>query len=112
MNQINANYYNKQADKHVSKANKINASTKAKIDKVTKKEAIKNTYKDIQKNASKKDKFMYNNATRKLAAKYVVNNKMTLEEANKKAKSTANRNTAIFVALYAGNMAYNIYKSR
>lgn len=99
--------------KALEKKQEINSAKSAKIQaKQVRKKAIKSTYKTINKTATKKDKFIYNNATRKLAAKYVVDKKMTLEEANKKAKSKANRNTAIFVATYAGVMAYNIYKSK
>jgi len=61
---------------------------------------IQNKYKEIQSNAPFKDKIVYNNAIRKLAAKYVVNNDMSLEEAQKKANKAARRNTAIFVAGY------------
>ncbi len=57
---------------------------------------------------------MYNNATRKKAAKYVVDNDMSVAEATKKAKGDAWRNTAAFMAAYGavtlGTMAYERYR--
>lgn len=78
---------------------KAKADRKAKINKTTNK---------INKQASFKDKLLYNNATRKQAAKYVVDNNMSVADANKKAKSDANRNTLAFVAGY-GAIAVGAY---
>ena len=50
--------------------------------------------------ANYKDKMTYNSSTYKKAAKYVVDNNMTVAEATKKAKGAAQRNTAAFVAAY------------
>ena len=68
--------------------------------KKAKKQAINDTYNKLQSNASRKDKLLYNNATRKLAAKYVVNNKMSVADATKKANKAAIRNTAIVLGVY------------
>ena len=62
------------------------------------KQQIKDTYSDIQKKSTFGERFVYNNATRKKAAKYVVDNNMTVAEANKRAKKDAMRNTVIILA--------------
>ena len=69
--------------------------------KETRRQAIKTTSEDIRKQASFADKLVYNSATRKRAAKYVVDNNMTVADATKKAKTDAWRNTAAFVAGFA-----------
>lgn len=78
------------------------------------KKAISESYRDIHKNSSLGEKLMYNNATRKKAAKYVVDNDMSVAEATKKAKGDAWRNTAAFMAAYGavtlGTMAYERYR--
>ena len=59
---------------------------------------------------------MFNNATRKKAAKYVVNNNMSMSEAKKKANKAAVRNTALMMAAYGavtvGSIAVGKYTSR
>ena len=52
---------------------------------------------------------MYNNATRKRAANYIVKNNMSVEEATKRAHSDAKRNTAVFVAAYGAITLASIY---
>ena len=64
-------------------------------------QAIKTTSEDLRKQASFAEKLVYNDATRKRAAKYVVDNNMTVADATKKAKTDAWRNTAAFVAGFA-----------
>lgn len=76
------------------------ARDKYKEVKKERKTAIKNTYKKIQGDASVKDRLVYNNATRKKAAKYVVDNNMSIKDATKKANSDARRNTAILLGAY------------
>lgn len=68
--------------------------------KKERKQQIKNTYRKLQDNASVKDRIVYNNATRKKAAKYVVDNNMSIKDATKKANSDARRNTAILLGVY------------
>ena len=84
--------------------NKADASYKAdkqyKKVKKERKQAIKSTARDIERRANYKDKMVYNSATYKKAAKYVVDNNLTVAEATKKAKGAAQRNTAAFVAAY------------
>lgn len=83
---------------------KAKASNKAdqeyKQAKKARKQAINSTARDIERKANYKDKMTYNSSTYKKAAKYVVDNNMTVAEATKKAKGAAQRNTAAFVAAY------------
>lgn len=88
-------------DDAFKKGQALNKAEKAyKKAKATRKNAINKTYKDIQKQTSFGEKLVYNDATRRKAAKYVVDNNMTVEQATKRAKSDANRNTIAFVAAY------------
>ncbi|MCF8018186.1 MAG: hypothetical protein K9L62_02185 [Vallitaleaceae bacterium] len=68
--------------------------------KAERKSKIKSTYKTLNKKASLGEKLTFNNATRKKAAKYIVDNNMTVEQATLKSQGDAYRNTAIFVAAY------------
>ena len=82
-----------------SDADRYNSAKSAyKSAKRERKNAIKDTYKGINKNTSFYEKVMFNNATRKKAAKYVVDNDMSVSEATAKAKGDAVRNTAILLA--------------
>ena len=114
-NQINANYYQKRADKLTAKADKsrtmakLNAqASKNKVQaaaaKKERKAAIKSTYKQLNREASFAEKLNGNNATRKLAAKYIVDKGMTVSEAKTKAYGVAKRNSMIILAAY-GAMA-------
>lgn len=82
-----------------SDADRYNSAKSAyKNAKRERKNAINDTYKDINKNTSFYEKVMFNDATRKKAAKYVVDNDMSVSEATAKAKGDAIRNTAILLA--------------
>lgn len=82
-----------------SDADRYNSAKSAyKSAKRERKNAIKDTYKGINKNTSFYEKVMFDNATRKRAAKYVVDNDMSVSEATAKAKGDAVRNTAILLA--------------
>ena len=84
-----------------SDADRYNSAKSAyKSAKRERKNAIKDTYKDINKNTSFYEKVMFDDATRKRAAKYVVDNDMSVSEATAKAKGDAVRNTAILLAAY------------
>lgn len=76
------------------------AKRQTKIDKVARK---------LRREATVADKLTYNNATRRKAAQYVVDNNMSVAEATKKAKGDAWRNTAIFVGAYAAIAARSLY---
>lgn len=79
--------------------NELNARSNA---KKANKKAIEDLAKKLEKDASFGEKMLYNTATRKQAAKYVVENNMTVEDATKKAKGTAWRNTAALLAVVGG----------
>ena len=88
-------------DDAIDKAAKYNkARTDYKTAKKENKQAIKSTYKKINKDSSIGDKLVFNDATRRKAAKYVVNNNMSVSDAKKKAKNQAIRNTAALLAVY------------
>lgn len=76
------------------------AKQEYKAAKKERKAAIKDTYKEFQEKATLGEKLMWNDATRKKAAKYVVDHNMSMEEANKKAIGDAKRNTAIILGAY------------
>lgn len=80
--------------------------------KVQRKDAINSTYKQMNKDASLKEKLTYNNATRKAAAKYVVDNNMSVAEARQKANKEAMRNTAVLVAAYGAYTMYELNRLR
>ena len=89
----------------IEKAKTMNAADKAyKQVKKERKAAIKSTYKQLNREASFSEKLNGNNATRKLAAKYIVDNGMTVSEAKTKAYGVAKRNSMIILAAY-GAMA-------
>ena len=106
---INATAKNNQ----LKLASKAQAEANAKREaKTAQKQAINNTYDKIQKSASRKEKLLYNNNTRKLAAKYVVKNNMSMEDAKKKANKAAIRNTAILLGAYGAMTIYDLKKTR
>lgn len=83
---------------------KADAMNKAKSDykqaKKERKQEIRDTYRDIDRKTSLGERFVYNDATRKKAAKYMVDNNMSMKDANERAKSDAKRNTAIILGAY------------
>ena len=96
---LNAKSEYKKARKAGLGKDQLNSAKSAyKSAKRERKNAIKDTYKGINKNTSFYEKVMFNDATRKKAAKYVVDNDMSVSEATAKAKGDAVRNTAILLA--------------
>ena len=92
--------------KAIDAADKMATAKKEyKTAKADRRAAIQKTHAEINKNTSVGQKLMYNDSTRRKAAKYVVDKKMTVEEANKKAKGDAWKNTAAFLALYGIGVA-------
>jgi DNA processing protein len=73
-------------------------------------DAITKVQKKITKESSIGERFVYNEATRRQAAKYVVNNNMSVEEAKKKAKNKAWVNTAAYTAIMTAATATVMYK--
>lgn len=83
----------------ISDANQLDLAKSAyKSAKQERKNAINKTYRSINKNSSFGEKLIYNDATRKKAAKFVVDNNMSVAEATRKAKGIAWRNAAAFIA--------------
>ena len=97
--------------KNYEDSNKLD-SAKADYKKVNieRKQKIKNTYKSLNKSASLGEKLIYNNATRKKAAKYVVDNGMTVEQAKSRANKDAIRNTEAILAAYGTVAVASLYK--
>lgn len=103
---------NRRWDDAVTKAENIQNTKKAyKQAKAERKQAIKDTHAEINKKASIGDKLIYDDATRARAAKYVVDNNMSMDEANKRAKSDAKRNTAIILGAYGAIAVAGLYKA-
>lgn len=69
--------------------------------KLGRKYDLKKTEQEINLNTGIGEKMVYNSATRKLAAKFVVDKNMPMDEAINKSKKVALRNTALFVAGYS-----------
>lgn len=92
-------------NKAIDSAEKVNkASAKYKAVKLERKTAIKSKTAELEKNTSIGEKLLFNTNTRKLAAKYVVDNNMSVAEATKKSHEAAIKNTVIFMAAYGGLM--------
>lgn len=106
----------KEIDGIVSGLEKEKSKTAAKAakkyDKAVRKDAIKSTARDLNKKATLGEKLTYNDATRRKAAKYIVDNKMSVDDAMKKAKGDAWRNTAAFMGIYAGITVASLYANR
>lgn len=95
----------------VEKAKKYNsANAEYKSAKRDRKDKIKKTHAKILSESSLKEQIMYNESTRKKAAKYVVDNNMPISEAKKKAKKEALRNTAVLLAVYGGAHVASVYQ--
>lgn len=72
------------------------------LNKAIRNNKIDNAYEKVQSNSSRIDRFLFNDNTRRKAAKYVVDKNMSIKEANKKARKSAIRNTGIMLAAYGG----------
>lgn len=94
----------KALDKYMDSKQKYNEAKKAN------RQAIADTQRKIRDRASAGERFVYGEGTHRQAAKYVVNNNMTITEAEKKAKGDAWRNTAIFLAAYGAYSAVMLKK--
>lgn len=70
--------------------------------KLSRKWDINKVSTDFDRTATLAEKFVYNEATRKRAAKFVVDNNLSMSAALKKAKGEAWRNTAIYVGVMGG----------
>lgn len=82
------------------------------LNKAVRNNKIDDAYEKVQTASTRKDRLIYNDATRKKAAKYVVDNNMSVADATKKAKGDAWRNTAAFLAVYGVATGAALYKNR
>lgn len=97
-------------DDAFSKAGDLDkAKAEYKQAKSERKQRIKDVTKEINKKTSLGEKLIYNDAVRMKAAKYVVDNNMTMADATKKAKGEAKRNTAIYCGAYAALTVASLY---
>lgn len=96
-----------QASKSAEKY--VQAKKEYKHAKADRKEKIKSQTKELNKQASFGEKLLFKDATRKRAAKYIVDNNMTVAEAKKKAQGDALRNTAVFMAAYGAVAVTSLY---
>lgn len=80
--------------------------------KKERKTQLKNTTKELNKKASFGEKMMYNDATRKKAAKYIVDNNMSVSEATNKAKGEALRNSALLVTAVGAYTVASLYAAK
>lgn len=108
------NSFTKKGDKlYDGVMDKMNTSIKAdakfKKVKTDRKDKIKEKYQTLNGETKLAEKLIYNNATRKKAAKYVVDNDMSVEEASKRAKGDAIRNTTLMVAAYGAYKVTDMY---
>ena len=88
-------------EKAMSDADQLRSAKNAyKNAKRERKNAIEDTHRGINQNTSFINKLMFNDATRRKAAKYVVDNDMSVDEAIKKTNREAIRNTALILAAY------------
>ena len=82
------------------------------LDKAVRKNKIDDAYEKIESASSRMDRFIYSEGTRKKAAKYVVDNNMSVADATKKAKGVALRNTAAMVGVYGAITVASLYAKR
>ena len=101
-----------KADKKVYRKNstQLNKSKSAmKKAKKDRKQSMKSAYYDIKKSESIKEKLIYGDSSRNKAAKYVVDNNMSISDAKKKANKEAIRNSAIILGTYGAIKVASLY---
>lgn len=95
---------------------KLDKLDKAKADykqaKSERRANINKTHREINDRASVADRLIFNDATRKKAAKYVVDKNMKVDDAIKKANKDALRNTAVLIGAYSAVAVATLYKNR
>lgn len=109
---VNARFEKLLSEKQAADQASRTAKKQKKEKKLSRKWDIDQHYTKIQTSATLGEKLLYNDATRKKAAKFVVDNNMSYEAASKKAKGAALRNTAIILGVYGGVAAASIIKNR
>lgn len=82
------------------------------LDKAVRKNKIDDAYEKVQTSSKRLDRALFSDATRKKAAKYMVDNNMSMKDANRKAKKVAVRNTALMLGAYGAMTMADLYKNR
>jgi hypothetical protein len=100
-------------DKAYTQVNRYNKeASRYKTAKENRRTALKTATGKVRKNSSLGEKLIFNSATRDRAAKYMVDNDMSLKDAKHKATSDAIRNTGLLAAgLGAYYVVDGIYRS-
>lgn len=94
------------------KAEKARLKNQYKENVAKSKAEYKSNYRDLKETDTMADKLLYNTATRKAAAHYMTKNKMSMEDARKKAKKEAWRNTAILAIAAIGSVGIEYAKAK
>lgn len=93
--------YNKRANKAYNSAQAFEkANQKYKAAKKQRRNDINSTARNIRKNSGIGSKILYNKGTQKRAAKYVVDNNMSVRDAKRRARRDAAVNTALVLGAY------------
>ena len=106
------NESDKRWDDAINKAEKANKASKDyRKAKYEYKQQLSENKNLVNSKATKGDRLIYNQATRNKAAKLMTKyENVSYDEAITQAKGEAKRNTAIIVAAYGAQTAYNLYK--
>lgn len=80
------------------------------LDKEIRKNKIDDAYEAVKTDTKKIEAMFYSEGTRKKAAKYVVDNGMSVKDAKKKANKEALRNTAVILGVYGAMKVSDMYK--
>ena len=99
-------------DQYNKEAAKDKAKKEYKAAKKERRSNIKKAYKEINKQSSLAEKMIFNDATRRGAAKYVVDHNMSIDEARQRANKDAVRNTTAVLAVYGAVTVASLYKNR
>lgn len=100
-------------DDAIDKAEKLKeAKSNYKQAKRDRRASINKTYRDINDRTGLAEKLWYSEGTRKKAAKYVVDNNMSMDDAVKRANKDAQRNTAIILGVYGSIALASLYANK
>lgn len=92
---------NKTINKAANNLTELNMErARQKEAKKERKQQLKSTYKNLKDKAGLGERLLYTSGTRRKAAKYIVDNNMSVEEATRRSKGEARRNTAILLGVY------------
>lgn len=98
--------------KAIYKADKRNAKSIYKANVAKDKQRYKDNYQKLKDNDHPVDKLIFSSGTRKQAAKYMTFNKMSMEDARKKARKNAIITSAIISGIAAYKIGSDLIKSK